>query len=430
MNMRVAGSRIELMNAPRTKKLAEIILISAALALFFYLRILNINRPFWKDEQTSMETLATPVLQNPLFFGVSTNLPFFYYTLKVYSLFSKPYQYPALVYRILPLVFNLATLLYLYFFISKHLGKVTALLFAFLFSAAPLQVYYSLEFRAYSLTQLLLAVQTTQLYAALAEPDLRRAKKAFGVFVVFALLVLLTHYAGYIVLGAEVFLILLLAAVGRLKPSIGVSYFVIGFGVLTTASALILYAVSRNPHFLASIGSMDLGNTKSAGLLSLFSLTSLSRLKEVVTFYYWYGLNYYYADPWVQYLVKKVLALVIVVGVYLWVKDRNKAARAIVFASSTVLIISLVTALLGEKLSLYPFGGRHIMPFAFLLYIPVSYIFAGLYRWTKASIAIPVVLITLLVLFNYCGTVVAPAPLGTWDAQGKLYNYCFSSAKR
>lgn len=377
------------------------------LGLFFYLRLININRPFWADEAVSLRTLGVSLTSNPLFYGVSTNLPLFYYALQIFQIF------PAIspqIYRLLPLLFNFLTLAFVYQYLkSKHSNRL-ALCFAFLFSLAPIQVYYATELRAYSLAQFLIAIQVISLFEVL-----RGSKKYLSLFLVSSLLSFLTHYCGYIIFGVGFLLtILIFIRQRRISKSL-----LAIFSCLLLFGMLIFSLMLKGPTFSSSMSTVGHDKINLSNLGSMFTGPSIERVKEVVTFYYWYGLYYYEAEPWTQFFMKKISLVLILLGaLFMWTNRRNINDRLVYFVM-LLLLPSLVLALAGEKLGLYPFGGRHIMPYSFILYIFFSYVISKIYLKTRTILIILLLIGICLGTFSYCGS----KNISQTD-QGSIYSQC------
>ena len=53
--------------------------------VYLLIRIPDFYRPLWNDELITIKTTSVNPLINPLYDGVSTNLPFFYYIVKLFS---------------------------------------------------------------------------------------------------------------------------------------------------------------------------------------------------------------------------------------------------------------------------------------------------------------------------------------------------------
>jgi uncharacterized membrane protein len=124
--------------------------------------MMEANRPFWNDEIISLKTLPIDLLHNPFFFGVTSNLPLFFYILKIWALVFNTGVIWHL--RLLPLLLSLLTLIIWVIFLNKNFGYLVGFIFGLFFAATPLQVYYSTELRPYILVQLLLSAQTISFY--------------------------------------------------------------------------------------------------------------------------------------------------------------------------------------------------------------------------------------------------------------------------
>lgn len=106
-------------------------------------------------------------------------------------------------------------------------------------------------------------------------------------------------------------------------------------------------------------------------------------------------------DPIVQSFLKKLIfSLVMLAGLIILIK-RQKTTLAI----TLLLAIMLVSGFLLEKLGLYPFGGRHIMPYSIFLYslisVPISWIYNIRIKWNIGKIIVVLFLSTFFVIFVF-----------------------------
>jgi len=387
----------------------QICIYSVFFFIFFYLRLKGIQRPFWQDELISLSTLNVNILSNPFYFGISTNLPFFYYILKIYSFFLNTFDIPLQYYRILPLIFNLATLIFLSYHIKKRWGLSVSLVSSLLFCLSPIQVYYSLELRAYSLIQLLLCIQLFKFLDIL-----NNKKNNYSSFLFVSILSLLTHYCAYIMIAGEFILLIILKV---LKRDIRLKIF-LNFILLFFISLGIFLTMRQSGQFSKSINFLSEYNGNIT-IPDMVSFSSLVRIKEVITFYYFFGLYYFQADPWIQFSVKKLSLLLIFLGFLFIYKNRDKHTVKEISILFSLLIVNLTISLFGEYLGLYFFGGRHIMPFSFLIYIYLSWVLSVLYRKSKLTVFLIIYIFFTLVLFSYCSTKGVPK-----TEQGNLITQC------
>jgi len=388
----------------------QICIYSVFLFIYFYLRLRGIQRPFWQDELISLSTLNANILNNPFYFGVSTNLPFFYYILKIYSYFLNTFNISMQYYRILPLIFNLATLVYLSYHTKKRWGLSVSIICSLFFCLSPIQVYYSLELRAYSLIQLLLCIQAFKFL------DILNNKNNYSSFLLVSILSILTHYCAYIMIAGEFLLLIILKV---LKKDIKLKLF-LNFSLLLFISLGIFLTMGQSQQFSKSINFLS-GYNRNITIPDMISFSSLVRIKEVITFYYFFGLYYFQADPWIQFSVKKISLLLIFIGLLFIYKNRDKHTLRDISMLFSLLIINLTISLFGEYLGLYFFGGRHIMPFSFLIYIYLSWVLSVLYRKSKLTTLLIVYIFYTLILFSYCSTTGVPE-----TEQGNLITQCIN----
>ena len=67
------------------KKFLHFYLLIFLNIIFVLLRLPDFYRPLWNDELITLRTVLVNPLENPLYNGVSTNLPLFYYLVKLFS---------------------------------------------------------------------------------------------------------------------------------------------------------------------------------------------------------------------------------------------------------------------------------------------------------------------------------------------------------
>ena len=164
-------------------------------------RLFGIQRFFWKDELISLRTMDINILHNPLLFGATTNLPLFFYILKLFHfLFDSISPW---LYRFIPVFFGVSTILVIYYFLKKELNRKVAWLTAIIMAVSPLQVYYSQELRPYALIQLLIVLNAIFLYSYIKIGQ--RKKLIF--FILTTVLIVFTHFTGYYFLLSEGFIL-------------------------------------------------------------------------------------------------------------------------------------------------------------------------------------------------------------------------------
>jgi uncharacterized membrane protein len=264
-------------------KSKRIYLELVAVALISLLpRLFGIQRFFWKDELISLRTLEENIFHNPLFFGATTNLPLFFYILKFFHLVFSP-ETPW-IYRVLPVVFGITTILVLFLFLTKAVNKKVAWFAVIVMSLSPLQVYYSQELRPYSLIQLLIVLNISFLFLYLRKNKLRH----LVLFTLTAVLIVFTHYTGYYFLLSEGLMLGVFAVVLIIKKKIVSKHIFKPLLALLFSGLLglvLIYFMSKNPLFLKSISLLEVGGrwnplSNIFGELYLF----FTRLKEVLTF--------------------------------------------------------------------------------------------------------------------------------------------------
>lgn len=394
----------------------HIILSVLIIAVGLTTRIFEIPRPLWSDEYITLQTLKESPLTNPLYRGVTTNLPLYFWCLKLVSFFAG--EAGVGVFRSLGIVINLLTGLLLYKYISRNHHSTAGLLFFPIFLFSPLQIHYSAELRPYVLCQLL----ATVLFILISD-GIKTNKKIIFVNIT-AIFGLLCHYSFYIYFGAVISFLLYKRT--DLKTLTKICF----FPVLVACFIGIIYFI--NPLFKDSLAGSNLGRDNSTFILRLMQAENISRIKEVVSNYYYYGLYYYRLDSWAQFLFKKVLLVLFVIGAWLAVKTRK--ANTTLISAFFILSLTLTASMMGEKAGYYPFGGRHIMPFSFLLYIVLAFSLEWVSKLKCGGKLMTGIVLSLILLsfisFQTCGQTYSRRYSGTNDPQGDIYTYCLGEVIR
>ena len=380
------------------------------------IRMSEIPRPLWSDEYITLQTLKEDPLTNPFYQGLTTNLPLYFWCLKLVSFLAR--EDVVVVFRSFGVVVNLLTGLLLYKHISRGYTFTIGLIFLIIFILSPLQIHYSAELRPYVLCQLLASV-----LFILISNGVKTNKKIVFINTA-AILGLLCHYSFYIFFGAVVALLLYKRT--NLKTLIKVCF-------LPALVACVIGTVYfANPLFKDSLVGSNLGRENSTFLFRLVQTENLSRIKEVISNYYYYGLYYYRIDPWAQFFLKKVFLVLFVTGACLAFKTRK--TNTTLMGAFTILFLTLIISMTGEKAGYYPFGGRHIMPFSFLLYIVVAFslVWASKFKYVgKLTVALVLSLIlSSFIGFQACSQVFSQRYTGTNDPQGDIYTYCLGEVIR
>lgn len=380
-------------------------------------RIPGIQRLLWKDELITLSTLSVNIIHNPLLFGTTTNLPLFFYVLKFVGLFINPVN--LWLFRIIPIVFNVGTILVLFLFLKKIFGGKVAWICAFLLCFSPIQIYYAQELRPYSLVQFLIVLNFTSLYLFLTQ---NRAKYLVT-FAISSFLVVVTHFTGYYFLFAEGLVVLFILIKQRFLNRNTVKAFVV-FILAGCIGLVLLVLMKSNPAFIKSLKLLEIGGP--------FKLTNgplgetylaLSRIKEVVSFYYWFGLYYFSVDPIVQFIFKKVILVLVFLGAFFAYKGRRSKEVLVLAPVFFILLVSLAFAYVGEKLGYFPFGGRHVMPYSVFLYIVIAYVLSKLRVYGGILL---VLLIVLFISFQFCYTYgILPSEVFT-TIPAEIYKACYT----
>jgi hypothetical protein len=182
--------------------------------------------------------------------------------------------------------------------------------------------------------------------------------------------------------------------------------------------------MSRNPLFLKSILLLEIGGRWNP-FNNIFGeiILLLSRVKEVLTYYYWFGLYYYSVDPVVQFVFKKAIALFILLSVYFIYKYRKSKEFLIIASTGFILLVCLKLSYLGEKLGYFPFGGRHVMPFSLFLYVLIAYMFSKL---KTMGIILIAVLSIIMISYQFCFLYGIPADKVFITIPSEIFRSCAS----
>jgi hypothetical protein len=175
--------------------------------------------------------------------------------------------------------------------------------------------------------------------------------------------------------------------------------------------------MNKNPQFETSVQNLNLSPN--------FNLVKgLIKIKEVISFYYFFGLKYYFVSPLIQSIFKKSMIFLFIFGGFTAFKEKNEVLLGI----SGILLISLLMALTLEFLALYPFGGRHIMAYAPFSYILVA---KGLSTLIKRSKVFVIVFLSMLMVFSFHQFVVTDCIYAKAErtTHSKTYEQCFKALK-
>lgn len=387
------------------------------------IRLPEISRPFWADEQISINTLNINVINNPFYKGITTNLPLYFWAISLLNYVFRSTNIASL--RLFGIGINLLNAWILYRWVKNSLGRMSGLVFLAIFLFAPLQIHYSAELRPYVLSQFFASLLFILVHDALVGKKIVNMKTLVSINLV-SILGLLTHYSFYIFyLSMCLYAIL---KIKKLRIVFKISFLPVVVGLL------VAYAYFSNPLFNESLQSLELRNVSVSPISRLLSVESLNRVKEVLSNYYYYGLYYYRLDFWAQFIFKKLFLALILLSSWLILGTRRPAVKDVGLMSLLILLISLIVSLAGEKLGYYPFGGRHIMLFSFLLYLVISTGLGEISRSLKygklVAIFVVVSIIFSFTLFQSCSQIFRSRYTGTGDPQGDIYGYCIGALTR
>jgi len=366
---------------------------------FLYFRIIEINRPLWADELITVRTTFINPIANPLYNTVSTNLPLFYYSVKLFEILT----FGLINLRYLNIILSAFTIIFI-FKKYENLSKLVKILLIVFLIISPLQIYYSIELRAYTLAQLLLIINFYYFQ-----------KKDFNKwFWISSYLLCLTHYACYVyLLSVAIFYFL------QNKGNWNQVYKFITLGVF---GSLITYLVSRNVGFSDSTGLSIINNNFSRFNFSNI-LENVLKIRETVAVYYNFGLHYYRVENDFLSIIKKLTQILI--GIYVIItiinyKKHKQELQNMLFLGS-LFFFSIILDLAG----IMTFGGRYVFPFHFLYLLILAYFLEIVYKTNKyLCYGLAVIFITAFLTYNYCLSINLDIFRGSNDPQGSLYQKC------
>lgn len=388
------------------KKYFKIYLLIFLNIIYVLIRIPDFYRPLWSDEIISLKTILANPITNPLYDGVSTNLPFYYYLLKIFSILFANENL-----RIVSLIFSIVILNILLYRYIKELD-LTYLIASVLLTFSPIQIYYSIELRTYMLTELLLIIQFFYLKDYLSDKKVNYYLWGITIF-----LSLISHYTAYIFVFVSA--AYLLVKEKRITENLLKSYILPGiFGFL------VLILISGNSGFTDSTDKSILSLN-----FSRFSMNNIKenllRLVEVLTIYYNFGLHYYRLDGIFTSFFKKFMYFFLSVPL-IWVFVKTKFQNFTLNLVTTLLSLSLLMAIIFDLSGFIIFAGRYIFPFHFLYILLISIILYEILKINKYifGILIGVILISYN-LYNSCLYAQLDIYRGNNDPQGQIIQSCF-----
>jgi len=181
-------------------------ILTFILVLGLVLRLINIDQSFWLDEASQAQMSSLPVSQIWFGRGADFHPPMFYFLAHAWLSFGRS----EIWLRLLPLTFGLADMYLIYVFAKdlfpdkyiniKHWTLDIKHLASLMLAVSPFHIYYSQEFRMYSLLSFLGTLSIYLLYR----------KKYFLLGLVNALM-LYTHYSGIFLIFAQTVYVLFYA---------------------------------------------------------------------------------------------------------------------------------------------------------------------------------------------------------------------------
>ncbi len=388
------------------KKFLHFYLLIFLNIIFVLLRLPDFYRPLWNDELITLRTVLVNPLENPLYNGVSTNLPLFYYLVKLFSFIFEGDNL-----RIISLI---CSILILNIFIFRYLKEkdLTYIIAGLFITFSPIQIYYSTELRTYIFTELLLVVQFFFLKDFLGGKKVNLYLWSLSIF-----LSLISHYTAYIFVFSSGLYLLLKEK--KISESI-----LKAFIFPSTAAFLVLITISGNYGFSDSTERSILNMN-----FQRFTLTNIQenflRLIEVITIYYNFGLHYYRIDSLFTSLFKKFIYFFFLIPVLLvFIKDKFKNIDLNI--SLILLGLSLFISILFDLSGFLVFAGRYIFPFQFLYILIISVALKEIWKLNHyLFIALIGIFLLSYNLYNSCLIKQLNIYKGNQDPQGVLIQSCF-----
>lgn len=387
-------------------KNSQILVYILIVIVFIAFRVFDINRPLWNDEIISINTTKINFWENPLYNGTSTNLPLYYYILKIGSLIgleNQSLRYVSVFISVVTLIFILS---------AYHRTKSSMILiFLIVFTISPLQIYYSQEMRTYIFSQLLLIILTFFLFKIENKQLINLLFIGFTVF-----LALISHYTSFIFIAS---MILYLTFTKKWDRKLLVSFVIPIFFAL-----LVFFSISQNKNFDDSLEESVVNLDFSK--LSLFDLReNVLRTNELLTIYYNFGLHYYRVEPEFLGFFKKFMYFNFLLFGFLIVylkKYKNHNFLMLLSLFGCVILISILMDMFGFM----DFGGRYQFPFHFLFLIGIAYYLKLLFNFNKVLFALIFsVFIGTYILSDYCLWKNLDIFIGGGDPQGILFSKCY-----
>lgn len=169
------------------KKYFHLVCLGGILILATILRLNHLSlRPFWLDEASIVNPLATPLANSWQILIDSGNNATYFYLLKGWSLFSGDSEAGL---RSLSVILSLLAIIAIYKFGTRLGGKIVGLWAAFLLATSYFSVFYAIQARHYSLVILLSILSYYQFYLLLEDSKFKRLTW----YIVFTVLGVYTH---------------------------------------------------------------------------------------------------------------------------------------------------------------------------------------------------------------------------------------------
>lgn len=165
-------------------------------ALSLALRLSVINQSFWLDEAAQAVLSHNPFADGS--FSADFQPPLFYYLTHVWIELGNIFGLRSEAFlRLLPVGFGIATIVLLYLFAKEQFGRRVGLVSSLILASSPFHIYYSQEFRMYSMLT----------FVALLSWYFLRKRQWLG-FAIATTISIFTHYFAFFNLAAQIVYIL------------------------------------------------------------------------------------------------------------------------------------------------------------------------------------------------------------------------------
>lgn len=213
-NLSIIGKPILNVAEKMSNKRLYFVLLLAIVFVGMVIRLAFVpHGELWFDEAHSIFVAKLPLEKIPDYLSAEENPPLFYFLLHFWL---KWFGDSDIVLRILPIPFGILAIIAIYFLGRMIFNSSSGLIAALFVALSPLQVWYSVEVRMYSLI-MLLSLGSVYFFVK----GFKRKRSIFWLFyIIFSLLGLYTHLAFSFLILAQNFYIFFLYFRNKEKPNL------------------------------------------------------------------------------------------------------------------------------------------------------------------------------------------------------------------